>query len=54
MVQLKVSLDLEGQRKDGGVGRWCKFVCIMRACASQVRSKVRGRQEMMQGRKKIN
>lgn len=26
--QLKDSLGPEGQRKDGGVGGWCKFVCV--------------------------
>lgn len=28
IAQLKVSLELEGQRKDRGVGGWCKFVCV--------------------------
>lgn len=27
IVQLKDSLELEGQRKDRGVGGWCKLVC---------------------------
>lgn len=28
IAQPKDSLAPEGQRKDGGVGGWCKFVCL--------------------------